>query len=371
MFECGRSESASRKPWSKSSTLRSPQYSEGRFANPQPPRDDMLEASMKWFRGAPNREPKGSVPVERPSARSFHAAENEFLFSWLGHSTVLLEIAGKRVLTDPVWSDRVSPFASFGPRRFYSPPLSLAELPEVDVVVISHDHYDHLDRDTVVTLGLRGSRFAVPLGVGERLREWGVPDAQVTELDWWQEVEVDGLRLVCTPARHFSGRGLLDRNRTLWAGWAILGPLHRVFFSGDSGMSPHFGEIGRRLGPFDLTMMDTGAYDSAWADVHMGPEQAVAAHRMVGGRLLLPVHWATFNLALHGWTEPGERVLVAATECGADLVLPVPGQRVHFDEPPEAARWWPEVSWNTSEVTPIVSSAFRSADDSRVMRSAS
>lgn len=335
----------------------SPQYDEGRFINPAPPRDDLLEATRKWFRGGANREPVDPFPTIQPSSGEFNASSDELQVTWLGHSSLLLEIGGLRILTDPVWSDRASPFPFFGPERFFAPPLPLDRLPAVDVILISHDHYDHLDRNTVVELAGRGPRFVVPLGVGDRLRAWGVPDGQIVELDWWQETAIGEVRLVCTPARHFSGRGLLDRNRTLWSGWALLGPNHRVFFSGDSGMSPHFAEIGRRLGPFDLTMMDAGAYDSAWADVHMGPEQAVAAHEMVGGDLLLPIHWATFNLALHGWTEPGERVLAEASRTGARLVLPRVGERFDVASPPQVVRWWPSLPWRTAELAPIVSTS--------------
>jgi len=357
MFESGLSLATTTRQCRGSVSIASPQYREGRFRNPEPPVDDMLEATRKWLRGAPHREPTGTVPTVRPLADSFSAYANELEVTWLGHSTVLLEIAGKRVLTDPVWSDRASPSRVFGPQRFFAPPLPIDQLPMVHLVLISHDHYDHLDRSAVLALARRGSRFVVPLGVGARLRSWGVDDEQIAELDWWEETTFDGVRLVCTPARHFSGRGLLDRNRTLWSGWAIIGQDHRVFFSGDSGMSPHFAEIGRRLGPFDLTMMDTGAYDSSWADVHMGPEQAVAAHHMVGGRLLLPVHWATFNLALHGWTEPGERVLAETRRTGTRVVLPRAGERFDVDKPPELNRWWPELPWRTAHAAPIASAS--------------
>ncbi len=317
----------------------------------------MFEATKKWFLGAPNREPSGLVPIVRPDVEAYSGPVAGIHLTWFGHSSVMLEIDGQRILTDPVWGERVSPSRFFGPKRFFAPPLELAELPKIDLVAISHDHYDHLDRQTVVSLAETGSNFVTPLGVGERLRSWGVSDHQITELDWWQDAWFGTLQLVCTPARHFSGRGLRDRNRTLWSGWAMIGAGAKVLYSGDSGMSPHFAEIGRRLGPFNLAMMDTGAYDSSWADVHMGPEQAVAAHHMVGGEVLLPVHWATFNLALHGWTEPGERVLSEARRTGTRLVMPRPGERLNLSDPPEATRWWPEIPWNTVEKSPIVSSA--------------
>jgi L-ascorbate metabolism protein UlaG (beta-lactamase superfamily) len=337
------------------STAASPQLADGKFRNPTPQRDDMVDAARKWFRGAPYREPESLVPIIRPRTDQFTTAADELGVTWFGHSTVLLEIAGLRVLLDPVWSDRVSPIRGFGPKRFFDPPMAMNELPRVDVVVISHDHYDHLDHATIMDLAARGPRFVAPLGVGARLRDWGVDGALITELDWWGETIIEDLRLVCTPARHFSGRGLLDRNRTLWAGWALISDDKTIFFSGDSGFGPHFAEIGRRLGPFDLSLMEIGAYDSAWADVHMGPEQAVEAHRLVGGGLMLPIHWATFNLALHPWTEPGERVLAEAGRTKSRIVLPRPGERFHLDQPPEVRRWWPEVPWRTASEAPVVS----------------
>ena len=205
-------------------------------------------------------------------------------------------------------------------------------------------------------LAARGMRLVVPLGVGAHLRAWGVPERDVTELDWWEATAVRGLTVTATPARHFSGRGLDDRDRTLWAGWAVAGPAHRAFYSGDTALHEEFAEIGRRLGPFDLTMIETGAYDALWADVHLGPEQAVLAHRLVRGDVLLPVHWGLFDLALHGWTEPIERVLVAARAAGVRVAAPRPGGMVEPDALAPVERWWPKVPWKTAADVPIVSS---------------
>lgn len=339
-----------------SATPRSRHFRNGRFVNDLPTRNIVARAVVKALRGAPNREPEAPVETAQPERVDFVATASGLHATWFGHSSVLLEIGGLRVLTDPVWSLRASPSQRFGPKRFFAPPMPLEDLPEIDVVLISHDHYDHLDYATVLRLAERDLLFVVPLGVGSRIVSWGVDPAHVVELDWWEEHNVGSLRLVSTPARHFSGRGLTDRDRTLWSGWAIVGPECRVFFSGDSGMSPHFAEIGRRLGPFDLTMMETGAYDSTWADVHMGPEQAVAAHRAAGGRVMLPLHWGTFNLALHGWTEPVERATVEALRLGVPIVTPRPGERVDVMNPSKFARWWPELPWQPASESPIVSS---------------
>jgi len=317
-----------------------------------------------WIRGADNTTPEEPIPILELSAADFASPPDGGLrVTWLGHSTSLVEIDGHRVLVDPVWSDRVSPVKFAGPKRFHPVPIEIVELPELDAVVISHDHYDHLDRKTVMALGASGAQFVVPLGVGAHLVSWGIPHERVVELDWWEEHRIGELTLVATPGRHFSGRSVVmaDRNETLWAGWALIGPEHRVYYSGDTAMFPGFAEIGERLGPFDITMFEIGAYNAAWRDVHIGPEQAVEAHRLVRGEVLLPVHWGTFDLALHAWTEPAERVLVAAESAGVDLALPRPGESVIPSEPRELARWWPDVPWQTAEEAPLVSSALPAA----------
>lgn len=259
--------------------------------------------------------------------------------TWFGHSSTLLEIDGKRFLTDPVWRLRASPVA-LGPKRFFAPPLLLSDLPALDGVILSHDHYDHLDKDAIRELAKTGVPFFCPLGVGGHLRRWGVASSQVHELDWWQEIAVGQEHtLVATPARHFSGRGLI-RDTTLWASWCILGPKHRAFFGGDSGpFETGFREIGAAYGPFDLVMLEIGAYDEQWSAIHMGPDEALVAHSALGGGALLPLHWATFNLAFHSWHEPADRLLAAASS-GVSLLLPAPGQRVDVAEGPLPAQWW-------------------------------
>jgi len=335
---------------------RSPQWHGGQFGNPLPRVDG--PAGRMWrevlFGGSPYRTPDGPPPVASRSRADYRTPPASGLrVTWLGHSTLLVEIDGRRVLIDPVWGERASPLTFLGPKRFFAPPLPLAELPGVDVVVISHDHYDHLDLPTMRALVARGVRWVVPLGVGAHLRAWGVAERDVTELDWWVAAEVKGLTLTATPARHFSGRGLDDRDRTLWAGWALAGPAHRVFYSGDTALHEEFDDIGARLGPFDLTMIEAGAYSALWADVHLGPEQAVLAHRLVRGDVMLPVHWGLFDLALHGWTEPMERVLVAAERAGVRVASPQPGGMVEPAAVGAPRRWWPAVPWATAAEAPV------------------
>ncbi|MCB9717811.1 MAG: MBL fold metallo-hydrolase [Myxococcales bacterium] len=333
----------------------SPQWSDGVFANPQPLWNDAWGMLTEALHSSDHSSPAEPLPVVPVDGERFATAPASGLrITWLGHSTLLVEIDGHRILTDPVWGERASPLTWIGPQRWYAPPLPLAELPRLDAVVLSHDHYDHLDYPTIVAMKDWDTTFIAPLGVGAHLAYWGVPEERIVELDWWQEHALGDLRLVATPARHASGRQLLDQDRTLWAGYALQGPDHRVFFSGDTGLFPAMREIGERLGPFDVAMIEVGAYGQAWPDWHLGPEQAVRAQQMVRGELLLPVHWGLFDLAYHGWTEPIERVLVAADEAGTAVVAPRPGESVEPTRPPPLLAWWPEVPWRSAREYPII-----------------
>ena len=261
---------------------------------------------------------------------------------WFGHASVYLEIDGARIMVDPMLSDYASPFVRIGPKRFHPPPLALESLPKMDAVVISHDHYDHLDMETIRHLARVGSHFLVPLGVGAHLERWGVPESQFTELDWWQSSEISGLKITSAPIRHYSGRGLRDGNATLWSSWSIAGPVHRVYFSGDTGFGEHFREIGDRLGPFDLSLLKIGSYGPGqnWLDIHMEPEQAVESHIALQARRMLPVHWGTFNLAFHAWDEPIKRAVKAAQERGVDIVTPRLGEVLTAGAPFNSVSWW-------------------------------
>ncbi|WP_051186276.1 MBL fold metallo-hydrolase [Nocardia tenerifensis] len=298
--------------------------------------------------------PAGVIPLHTPQLPE---AAADLAVTWYGHATALIEIDGYRVLTDPVWSERVSPSALIGPVRMHPVPTPLADLPALDAVLISHDHYDHLDKDTVRELVLRQKApFLVPVGIGAHLRHWGVPEHRIVELDWGASIslselgrahEGSDLVLTCTEARHFSGRGLVH-NTTLWASWSIVGPTRRAYFGGDTGYTKAFAEAGAALGPFDLTLLPIGAYDERWRDVHMNPEEAVRAHADLcagdaGHGLLVPIHWATFNLAFHGWSEPVRRMVRAAEAAGTAIAVPMPGQRVDPGGAPPRDSWWEDV----------------------------
>ncbi|MFC4159311.1 MBL fold metallo-hydrolase [Chitinimonas lacunae] len=319
-------------------------YRDGRFFNAKVTPEKSLGERLGIFWRLLFDRPVGTVPsqpipVQTLTREALLAAPEDSLFR-LGHSTLLLKLSSGFWLTDPVFSERASPFQWIGPKRFHPSPIALDQLPPLTGVILSHDHYDHLDQDTVQQLADQVQYFVAPVGVGDRLIEWGVPAAKVRQLDWWQSTEAGGLKLVATPAQHFSGRGLHDRNRTLWTSWVIQSGSLKLFFSGDTGYFDGFRQIGERYGPFDLTMLETGAYNSQWPDVHMQPEETLQAHLDLKGRWLLPIHNGTFDLAMHPWQEPFERIATLADRQQVALTTPQMGQRLDLRRPESMTRWW-------------------------------
>lgn len=319
----------------------SPEYAEGRFENKPPYVQDLaLLENIRSYTEGQMREPTFEIPVLpiAPDSLRRPAAQGLRVF-WFGHATVLVEIDGVRIMTDPVLSERASPLPFVGPKRLHAPPIALDQLSGIDAVVISHDHYDHLDMATVQKLAQGGTHFYVGLGIGAHLERWQVPAAQIHEMDWWQQADVRGVRIHCTPARHYSGRRSMD-NSTLWASWMLKGPGHSVYFSGDTGYAGHFSAIRQRLGAPDLALMKVGAYGATWLDIHMDPESALKAHLDLGARVMLPVHWATFNLAYHAWDEPILRTLAAASARGAHVITPRVGEKFEFGAPFHNQPWY-------------------------------
>lgn len=310
------------------------QYQDGKFYNAkvfeQPGLKKTLEIAMRYFtEPAKDKAPKQAIPIEQVSRAQLAALpDNGLHFIKLGHSSVLLKVYGEYWLLDPVFSERASPFSFFGPKRFHQTPITIDELPDIDKVLISHNHYDHLDKVSIKKLVAKTKQFLVPLGVETDLQKWGVAADAIARFDWWQELQTDNALIVFTPTQHFSGRGIGDGNTTLWGSWVIKTAAGSIYFSGDSGYFDGFKQIGDKYGPFDIALIETGAYDNDWADIHMTPEQSVQAHVDLKGQVMVPVHNGTFDLAFHSWYEPLERVNTAARQAGVQLLTPVFGQQI-------------------------------------------
>lgn len=308
----------------------SPRFDGRRFRNAVPTSLAAPSLGLAWeyVAGAGDRVPREALPVVRPALAPGRGEPLEI--TWLGHSSVLIDVDGYLVLTDPVLGPRSGPVSWAGPKRFHPAPIAPEELPPLDAVLVSHDHYDHLDYPTVRALAGRETTWITALGVGAHLEAWGVPSERIVELDWWEEHDLRGLSITATPARHFQGRGPGASAATFWCGWSIRGPRRSVWFSGDTGpWDDGFRQIGERLGPFDLSMIEIGAWHPAWGTIHLGPENAMRVHELVRAKTLMPVHWGTFNLALHAWDQPIRHLLELAERAGAELLAPMMGETVH------------------------------------------
>ena len=314
----------------------------GRFRNLDKTRlqEDLrsLLGDLMGYLKAKNTMPSAPLPVAVANVLDRPDPDRDYV-TWYGHSAVRIETAGKTLLIDPMLGEWVAPVPFLGHRFPYREYHPLEQLGDIDLMLFSHDHYDHLDYDTLMALKDRTKAYLVPLGIGAHLRAWGIPDDRITEIDWWQTVTLAGMRFTATPARHFSGRSPSTRNKTLWCGFVIETGRHRIYFGGDSGYGRHFNQIGERLGPFDLNLLDSGQYHDRWKNVHMQPEEALRAHRDLGGGRLLPIHWGGFSLSDHPWYDPVKRIVAA--DADACVMTPLIGQRVDLDDPtPCRDRWW-------------------------------
>ncbi|NAT78548.1 hydrolase [Dickeya dadantii] len=317
----------------------------GRFFNLRPsaaPRMNLWQSlSLLWRLGfqRKGRVPDKRLPVISPDLNAFLAVDERLKFIWFGHSTLLLNLDDTRILIDPVFSASVSPF-SFMFRRFQPPVLAREALPDIDIILLSHDHYDHLDEQTIRAFRDTPTRFIAPLKVGEHLKKWGIEAERIQELEWYQSHTLNGITFTATPSHHFSGRSLSGRNTTLWASWVIQGQRERIFFSGDSGYGEHFRDIGERFGPFSLAFMENGQYNERWPDSHMHPEQTVQAVQDVRASLFMPIHWGMFALAFHDWADPVRNSSQLARERQLPMIMPMLGEVVTLGMPTATPAWW-------------------------------
>lgn len=329
----------------------SPNFKNGKFQNPVATNMDMppaVMAKVMWemLKGGNAREPKDVIPTDEFDRAAWEALpDTGIAVAWFGHSSLLIKLDGVTILTDPVFGERASSFSFAGPKRFrYTHQMRVELLPRVDVVLLSHDHYDHLCHETTVKLvkavGASMPHFIAPLGVGAHLEMWGVPPASITEKDLWESTEVGTVEFTLAPTRHFSGRGLTNRFSTLWGGWVLEGASKKIYFGADSGYCPAFKEVGERFGPFDLAFLECGAYNEQWADIHMRPEQTAQAATDEGTSLLMPIHWGKFNLALHPWKEPVTRITAAANAQGTPLLTPRIGRIIADPKATDSEPWW-------------------------------
>ena len=343
----------------------SPRWAGERFHNVHPiipglrDPNSSMPTLAEFLCGGARRAPPGPLPSMNPLESWSRPPASGLRTTWLGHSTVLVELDGLRVLTDPVWGPRASPSRFAGPKRFQPVPVRLRAMPPLDLVIVSHDHYDHLDYPTIHELGAREVPFVTSLGVGAHLEAWGVRPERIVELDWWESHDLPGADLTVTaaPSQHFSGRGLKDRNATLWSSFAIRSRRHAVFFSGDTGLTTEYAAIRERLGPFDLVMLEVGAFHPAWGDIHLGPENALKALALLGGGPLLPIHWGTFSLAMHAWDQPAETLMELGPKAGAQLVMPRLGEAIEPAHAQGVEPWWRPVDAFAPEPEPLAAPA--------------
>lgn len=312
------------------------------ISNPKIFEGNILKMMSKLLFEKNKRMPQKPIPILQLEKDDFIKKSNSSLrLSRFGHSTVYIEIEGYKILTDPVFSHRASPVQFAGPSRFHPTPVIIENLPKIDAVIISHNHYDHLDAISIKKLKNKAKKFFVPLGIGSILQSWGIPSSNIVQLNWWESQHIgNNLSIVSTPSQHFSGRKIIDNNKTLWSSWSIIGNSHKVYFSGDTGFFSGFSEIGKKYGPFDITLLECGAYNTAWNDIHMFPEETLKAHHLLRGNILFPIHWGTFDLSLHNWIEPIERLIKVAEKSSTKLAIPKIGEFIDYESLKPIKNWW-------------------------------
>lgn len=327
----------------------SPNYEDGKFKNTHlvdmsMSFKDMMSSAKKYFSPDEEAAPANAIPVEKVDPTSFakYSAKEPRLI-WFGHSTFLLQIEGKNLLIDPMLGDVPAPKSWLGKPRFSKElPISIDDLPQLDAVIISHDHYDHLDKESIKQIKDKVNAFYTPLGVSKHLVKWGVAENLIHELDWWEQINLDKLQFTCAPAQHFSGRGVSDSQSTLWCSWIIASDSTKIFFSGDSGYNSHFAEIGEKHGPFDIALMECGQYNEKWEDIHMFPEQSVQAAIDVKAKVMMPIHWGGFTLSEHAWKDPIDRAVLQAAASNVKLATPGIGEPliIGTEDVSSTTQWW-------------------------------
>ncbi|WP_372793605.1 MBL fold metallo-hydrolase [Lutibacter sp.] len=324
--------------------INSPNFKEGVFINKE---KTLQNTGFKWqtipqfFTNGNNKVPNFEIPVETHKKSDFIPDKNQSKITWFGHSAALVEMEGLTIFIDPMLGEVAAPHAMLGSKRFNKVhPISIDSLPTIDIILISHDHYDHLDYGSILKLKDKVKQFYVPLGIKAHLTEWGVSKEKITEFDWWENINYKGVEFVSTPARHFSGRGF-KRNNTLWCSWVLKSKNNSIFFSGDSGYGNHFKEIGEKYGPFDFSMIECGQYNEQWAQIHMTPEETIQASIDVQSKLMMPIHWGAFKLALHSWDDPIVRATKKAKELNIPISTPIIGESIvlNSDNYPKN-KWW-------------------------------
>jgi len=322
-------------------------FKDGKFVNLTKTEMDMSLGNLytmtkEFITGVPNDRPSNELPVLKIDSTEIANFNKGNRLIWFGHSAFLLQLDQKNILIDPMLGDVPAPHPWLGGKRYSKQlPIEIEQLPKIDAILISHDHYDHLDYGSIQKLKSKTDQFLVPLGVGAHLKAWDIEADRIEEFDWWQETSFSGLKLAFTPARHFSGRGLNNRASTLWGSWVIIGDEDSLYFSGDSGYGNHFKEIGSKFGPFDFAMMECGQYDEKWHNIHMMPEETAQAAIDVKAKIAMPIHWGAFTLALHSWTDPAERLSKKAQELGQSIIIPKIGESIQLKElKVENSNWW-------------------------------
>lgn len=300
---------------------------------------DKAKKMTKDYFAKENAVPVLPIPRKEIDKKAFGSEDT---FVWLGHSTILGHIDGVTFIVDPMLDERASPLSCFGPKRFEGSLTPINELPEIDVILITHNHYDHLDQKTIMALQENVKMIYVPLENAKILIKWGVDRSKIKEFDWFEDQIFTHVQFSFVPTQHFSGRGLTDRDRYLWGSWVVKGSKYSIYVSGDSGYNGHFKSIGEKYGPFDVACIECGAYNESWSEIHMVPEESVQASLDLNAKVMLPMHWAGFDLSTHAWDEPISRAIEKANELNVRITTPIIGEVVSFNNSIQSKKWWLE-----------------------------